>query len=481
MPTITFGTSGWRAFIADDFTYNNVRLATQAIAEHLKGTKHAKKGVLVSYDPRFLGRRFAQIACEVLAGNGIKSYLTDRDTPTPVVAWEQLRRGLDGAINFTASHNPPEYGGLKFNPYWGGPATKEITKDIEKKAAKAEAKAHKSGMAAAVKSLGFREAEKRGFVTAIDPMPGYLKAIEKIVDMKAIRKGKLRVAVDGLHGAGRGYVETVLQKAGAKVTVLGANADPLFGGGSPEPAEGHIDGLVAAVKANQAHLGTGTDGDADRFGIVDSDGSFIPPNLVLALLVHHLHRTRPKWNGAVVRSVVSSHFIDAVAAYYGRELVEVPVGFKWIGEYMQGHDILVGGEESGGLTVHRHVPEKDGPLACLLMAEMRAVEGRPFKAVLEDLYKKVGRFVVGRNNFRLSQARKDALVKQLAKGPPDAVAGAKVAKHITLDGHKFVLADGSWLGIRFSGTEPVVRLYLEASTPKRLEELRKAGAKLIQG
>jgi phosphomannomutase len=158
-----------------------------------------------------------------------------------------------------------------------------------------------------------------------------------------------------------------------------------------------------------------------------------------------------------------------------------PVGFKWIGEYMQDHDILVGGEESGGLTVHRHVPEKDGPLACLLMAEMRAVEGRPFKAVLEDLYKKVGRFVVGRNNFRLTNARKDALVKQLAKGAPLGLAGSKVAKHITLDGHKFVLADGSWLGIRFSGTEPVVRLYLEANSPKRLEELRKAGAKLIQG
>jgi phosphoglucomutase len=481
MPTITFGTSGWRAFIADDFTYNNVRIAVQAIAEHLKATKHHKKGVLVSYDPRFLGRRFAQIACEVLAGNGIKSCLTDRDTPTPVVAWEQLRRKLDGAINFTASHNPPEYGGLKFNPHWGGPATKDITKDIEKKAAAAEAKFLKSGIASAVKSIGYREAEKKGFVTRIDPMPGYLAAVSNKVDLKAIKKAKLRVVVDSLHGAGRGYVEQVLIKAGAKVTVLGANADPLFGGGSPEPAEGHIAGLVAAVKRSNAHLGLGMDGDADRFGIVDTDGSFIPPNLVLALLVHHLHRTRPSWKGAVIRSVVSSHFIDAVAKLYGRELVETPVGFKWIGEYMQSKDILVGGEESGGLTVHRHVPEKDGPLACLLMAELRAVEGKPFKAILADLYKKVGLFVVGRDNFKLSQARKDALVKQLAKGAPASVAGSKVVKHITLDGHQFVLADGSWLAVRFSGTEPVVRLYLEAGSAKRLAELRKAGAKLIQG
>jgi len=183
----------------------------------------------------------------------------------------------------------------------------------------------------------------------------------------------------------------------------------------------------------------------------------------------------------VVRSVVSSHFIDAVSKLHGRELVEVPVGFKWIGEYMQKHDILIGGEESGGLTVHKHVPEKDGPLACLLMAELRAVEGRPFRKILKDLYKKVGNFVVGRGNFRLSEERKQALVAQLAQGAPESIAGSKVAKHITLDGHKWVLADGSWLGVRFSGTEPVVRLYLEANSDKRLAQLRTAGAKLIEG
>jgi alpha-D-glucose phosphate-specific phosphoglucomutase len=482
MPTITFGTSGWRAFIADDFTYNNVRIAVQAIAEHLKASQHAKKGVLVSYDPRFLGRRFSELACEVLAGNGIKSFLTDRDTPTPVVAWEQIRRGLDGAINFTASHNPPEYGGLKFNPHWGGPATKDITRDIEKRAAKLEAKLKaRSGGPGGIRSLEFKEAEKAGWVIRIDPRPGYLKAIGKRVDLQAIKKAKLRVVVDSLHGAGRGYVESVLKSAGAQVLALSENADPLFGGGAPEPDEGHLGKLVTAVRGYKAHLGTATDGDADRFGIVDSDGSFIPPNLVLALLVHHLHRTRPTWKGAVVRSVVSSHFIDAVARLYGRPLVETPVGFKWIGEYMQKHDILIGGEESGGLTVHRHVPEKDGPLACLLMAELRAVEGRPFRQILADLYKKTGLFVVGRDNFRLSQARKEALLRQLDKGAPSSLAGSKVVEHITLDGHKFVLADGGWLGVRFSGTEPVVRLYLEAKSRERLAQLHAAGAKLIQG
>jgi phosphoglucomutase len=474
MPTISFGTSGWRAFLADDFTIPNVRLAVQAIAGHLIASGHSKEGVLISYDPRFLGLRFAEVAAEVLAGNGIKSCITVRDTPTPVVAFEQLRRGLDGAINFTASHNPYEYGGLKFNPHWGGPATKDITKDIEHRAADSEASGRKD-----VKTMPLAEAEKKNLVQRIDPIPGYLKHLESIVNLKAIKKAKLRVVVDPLHGAGRGTVEAVLEKAGAKVWALHTNADPLFGGIAPEPDEGHIDEMVRLVKKKKAHLGTGTDGDADRFGIVDSDGTFIPPNLVLALLVHHLHRTRPKWNGAVVRSVVSSHFIDAVAAHYGRELVEVPVGFKWIGEYMQKNDILVGGEESGGLTVHRHVPEKDGPLACLLMAEMRAVEGRPFKAVLKDLYKKVGTFTVGRSNFRLAEAAKDALVATLAKGAPDSLAGSKVAKHITLDGHKFVLEDGSWLAVRFSGTEPVVRLYLEARDKKRLEQLREAGKKLI--
>ena len=476
MPTITFGTSGWRAFIAGDFTFPNVGLATQAIAGHLKASRHASRGVLISYDPRFLGRSFAKLACEVLAGNGIKSYLTVRDTPTPVVAFEQLRRRLDGAINFTASHNPPEYGGLKFNPHWGGPATKDITKDIEKRAAKLEA-----GRGKGVKKLAYAEAEKRGFVRHVDPQRAYFKRLSELVDFKAIKKAKLKVVVDPLHGAGRGYVEALLSKAGARVTALHTSADPLFGGGSPEPAEGHIDTMVRLVRSQGAHLGVGTDGDADRFGVVDSDGTFIVPNLVLALLLRHLHRTRKGWKGAVLRSVVSSHFIDAVARHHGRELVEVPVGFKWIGQYMQSHDILIGGEESGGLTVHRHVPEKDGPLACLLMAELRAVERRPFKAILKDMYKEVGLFVVGRNNFRLSEARKASLLKELDRRPPHDLAGSKVASHITLDGHKFVLADGAWLAVRFSGTEPVVRLYLEANSQSRLEQLRKAGAKLIQG
>jgi phosphoglucomutase len=474
MPTITFGTSGWRAILADDFTIPHVRIAVQAIAGHLQASGHASKGVLIAYDPRFFGTRFCETAAEVLAAHGIASFITKRDTPTPVVAFEQLRRGLDGAINFTASHNPYEYGGLKFNPFWGGPATKDITKDIEHRAADIEAAGPSD-----IKRLAFAQAKKQGLVEMIDPMPLYLKRIEKIVNLKAIKKAKLRVVVDPLHGAGRGYVETVLEKAGAKVWGLHPNADPYFGGIAPEPDEGHIDEMVALVKKKKAHIGTGTDGDADRFGIVDTDGTFIPPNLVLALLVHHLHRTRKNWDGAVLRSVVSSHFIDAVAKHYGREVVETPVGFKWIGEYMQTKPILVGGEESGGLTVHGHVPEKDGPLACLLMAEMRAVEGRPFKAVLKDLYKLVGTFVVGRSNFRLSEEVKEALVATLAKGAPESIAGSKVAKHITLDGHKFVLEDGSWLAVRFSGTEPVVRLYLEAKDKKRLEQLREAGKKLI--
>jgi phosphoglucomutase len=474
MPTITFGTSGWRAIIADEFSFPNVGIAVQAIAEHLIGSGHSSNGVLVSYDGRFAGERFAALACEVLAGNGIKSFLTDRDTPTPVVAFEQLRRELDGAINFTASHNPPEYGGLKFNPFWGGPATKDITKDIEKRAAALELVGK-----SAVKIMAYADAEKQGFVDVINPMPAYLKRIEQIVDLKAIKKARLKVVVDPLHGAGRGYTEAVLKKAKAKFWALHTERDPLFGGGAPEPAEGHIDALVKSVKKHKADLGLGTDGDADRFGIVDTDGTFIVPNLVLALMVRHLHRTRKNWKGAVLRSVVSSHFIDAVARHYGREVVEVPVGFKWIGEYMQKNDILVGGEESGGLTVHRHVPEKDGPLACLLMAEMRAVEKRPFKAILKEMYKQVGNFVVGRNNFKLSEAGKDSLVKRLATDPPTELAGSKVDKHITLDGHKFVLADGAWLAVRFSGTEPVVRLYLEANSNKRLEQLREAGKKLI--
>jgi phosphoglucomutase len=474
MAGIAFGTSGWRAIIADDFTFPRVGVAVQAIAEHLIATGRSSHGVLISYDGRFAGERFAELACEILAANGIKSFLTERDTPTPVVAYEQIRRELDAAINFTASHNPPEYGGLKFNPYWGGPASKEITHDIEERAAEVEAAGP-----GRVKRFEFAEAQANGFVTMIKPMKGYLKRIEELVDLKAIRKAKLRIVVDPLHGAGRGYTEALLEKAKVRYKALHTNRDPLFGGNAPEPDEGHIDALVAAVRKEKAHLGLATDGDADRFGIVDSDGTFLMPNLVLALLVRHLHRTRKGWKGAVLRSVVSSHFIDAVAAHYGRELVEVPVGFKWIGQYMLKNEILLGGEESGGLTVHGHIPEKDGPLACLLMAEMRAVEGKPFKAILKQMYKELGTFVLGRNNFRLSEEGKESLKKRLENDPPKVFAGSQVEKHITLDGHKFVLADGSWIAIRFSGTEPVVRQYLEAGSKKRLEALREAGRVFI--
>jgi phosphoglucomutase len=300
MPTIKFGTSGWRAIIAEDFTFANVALATAAIAGHLQGTGRTQNGVLVAHDPRFQGRAFARCACEVLAAAGIKAFLCKDNTPTPVVAFEQIRRQLDGAINFTASHNPPEYGGLKFNPYWGGPATKEITKDIEARAAGIQT----AGAAIAV--LKFDEGVKKGLVEGIDPTPAYFKRIRELVDFKAIKKARLKIVADPLFGAGRGYLETLLKGSAARLDVLHAGLDALFGGGNPEPAEGHIDEMQALVKKSKAHIGLGLDGDADRFGIVDSDGTFIVPNLVIALLVRHLSRTR-KWSGPVIRSVTSSH------------------------------------------------------------------------------------------------------------------------------------------------------------------------------
>jgi alpha-D-glucose phosphate-specific phosphoglucomutase len=473
MSTIHFGTSGWRAILAEDFTFDNVAAACQAIAEHLIAKKENSRGVIVAYDPRFLGDEFARLACEVLAGNGIASFLCDRDTPTPAVAFEELRRKLDAAINFTASHNPSEYNGLKFNPSWGGPATYDITGDIETRAARVLEHGE-----AAVKKLDFAQAQARKMVQEIDPMPPYLKRVRELVDYAAIKRAKLRVVVDPLHGAGRGYTDKALSEAGASCTVLHANRDVLFGGHHPDPSEGNVDALVDQVKKEKAHLGLATDGDADRFGIVDSDGTFLVPNLVIALLIHHLKRTR-KWSGPVVRSVASSHFIDAVAGHYGVEVIETPVGFKWIGEIMKQRDILIGGEESGGLTVHGHIPEKDGVLACLLMAEMRAVEGRPFGAVLRELYQSVGDFFTGRDKFELAPEKKEALSKRLERTAPSSLAGHKVTKHITLDGHKYLLDDGSWLMVRFSGTEPVVRLYLEARKEKDLAALKQAGRDFI--
>ena len=472
MTHIAFGTSGWRGILCEDFTFDNVKIVIQAIADHLAMNGEQQKGVVVGCDTRFMGARFAQEAAQVLAGAGIKSFLCDRDVPTPVISFEILRRGAAGGINFTASHNPPEYNGIKFSPSWGGPALPETTRDIERRA---------NDLLGEVcyKELSVAEATHRGLLELIDPRESYLNALEQKIDFDAIAKlGK--VALNPLYGTGRGYLDAPLTKRKIPFVMINDRPDPYFGGHPPEPSESHIQDFISLVKSDpEIKLGLSTDGDADRFGIIDSDGSFIEPNYIIALLLDYLIRVR-KFEGGVARSVATSHLIDAVAHKHGVPVYETPVGFKFIGELIGQDKIVIGGEESAGLTIKGHVPEKDGILACFLVAEMVAREGKSVRELLDRLYGEVGRVVTRRDNLKLSPELEAAYGEKINAVPAE-VAGTKIKEIIRIDGTKLLLEDGSWMLFRKSGTEPVVRLYGEASSNERLALVMEAGRKFILG
>ncbi len=472
MHQIVFGTSGWRGILCEDFTFENVKIVTQAIADHVASIGERDKGIIVAYDTRFMGERFAKETARVLAGSGIKAYFCKRDTPTPVIAFEIMRRGTAGAINFTASHNPPEYNGIKFSPSWAGPALPETTKDIERRA---------NEMLGEVcyREMALDEAVRAGLVEEIDPREQYLADLETKIDFAAIASLGA-IAVNPLYGTGRGYLEVPLMKHGANVRTFNMNRDPYFGGFPPEPSEKYIQDFIGLVKNDsEIKLGIATDGDADRFGIVDGDGTFIEPNYIIALLLDYLVRFR-KMTGAVARSVATSHLVDAVAKKHGIEVIETPVGFKYVGELISQDRIIIGGEESAGLSIKGHVPEKDGILACFLVAEMVAREGMPVKALLERLYGEVGKFVTKRENITLSPALETGYAAKQQQAPAE-FAGLKVKEHVTVDGSKFILEDGSWLLFRKSGTEPVVRLYGEASGEAKLAAVMAAGKAFILG
>ncbi len=470
MRRIAFGTSGWRGILCDDFVFDNVRVVARAIADHITAIGEKDKGVIVGYDTRFMGERFAGEAAQVLTSAGITTFLCKRDVPTPVISHEILRRQCAGAINFTASHNPPEYNGIKFSPAWGGPALPETTRDIEKRANEMLAKAGDG-------RLTESEAVSPGLLQEIDPQDTYLNDLADKVDFQAIaRLGS--VAVNPLYGTGRGYLDGPLKALNMKVSLINDRPDPYFGGNPPEPSEKYMADFIAVVKGDPSiKLGLATDGDADRFGIVDKDGTFIEPNYIIALLLDYLVRSR-KMTGGVGRSVATSHLVDAVAAKHGVEVFETPVGFKYIGELISQDKIIIGGEESAGLSIKGHVPEKDGILACFLVAEMVAREGLPVKKLLERLYDQVGRYVTRRENISLCPELEEAFPTKISAAPA-AFAGTRVKEMITIDGNKFLLDDGSWLLFRKSGTEPVVRLYGEAASEDRLAQVMKAGREFI--
>ncbi len=459
---IKFGTSGWRAIMAEDFTFDNVRLVSLAIAGYLRSQKPAPK-VIVGYDTRFLSSGFAEVCAEVLSQNGVKVLLCCRDVPTPVLAYQIIDKKFDGAVNFTASHNPPEYNGIKFSPAYGGPAPKEITSDIEKRIA-----ALQKG-----KDPLKRKKVKPAKVEMFDPRPGYLRRIKEIIDFNCIRKAKLKIGVDCMYGTSRQYLDELLKGRALRLQVFCDYLNPLFGGNPPEPDKDYIKELTAYVRANKFNLGLACDGDADRFGIVDEKGVFLTPNEVFTLAFYYLISRRKKAK-KVARTLATTHMIDAIAAKEGIELVETPVGFKYIGEALDEGDCLIGGEESGGLSIKGHVPEKDGILACLLMTEMVAREKRSLREILGSLYKKYGYFYSDRINLHIKESKKEALLKKLeALKKKTSFGGSRITRTDFRDGYKFVFKDNYWMMFRPSGTEPVIRCYFEAGSHKQLARLKK--------
>jgi alpha-D-glucose phosphate-specific phosphoglucomutase len=473
---IQFGTSGWRAVIAEDFTFANVRKVIHAIATRLKGQTAP---VVLGYDTRFLSPELARMAADIVSSHGLPVLLSKDPVPTPVLSFQITQQKAAGGINFTASHNPPEYNGIKFNMANGAPASPEVTHEIER-LANADCRGGSPCPPAIGPNIGqTQRSAPTNLIRTFDPRPAYLSRLRKIIDMSALKKAKLKVGADVLYGTGRGYLDSFLKEAGCRTTVLHDWRDVNFGGQPPEPARDQLSELVRIMKKEQLSAGFGTDGDADRFGVVDENGTLLSPNEILPMVLQHLVKTRG-WKGLVVRSVMTSHFIDAVAKQYGLEVKETPVGFKYIAEAMMAGGFLMGGEESGGLTIRGHVPEKDGILACLLMAEVRAVEKKSFHAILHNLRKQVGPFLSDRINLHLSNEVMQGVRKKFETFTPNQIEGWPVKKIVRIDGFKFVFQDDSWMGVRLSGTEPVVRLYVESDTLKKLKDLERIGTKLIQ-
>jgi alpha-D-glucose phosphate-specific phosphoglucomutase len=459
---IKFGTDGWRATIAQEYTFDNLKIVAAALAAHLQKTEKDKlqSGVAIGYDTRFLSKEFAQTTAEVLSGAGITAKLSERDTPTPAIAWAVRGGSLASGVMITASHNPPKYNGFKFIAPDGSPADKEATGAVE---------------ALLGKKL---KPSTPAVLETFDPRPSYFEQLHRVIDFDLLKKNKGKAVCDFVHGVGRGYLDHLLQECGWKVQTIRANPDPMFGGMLPDPANPLCHKtLQEAVQKNKAHVGLANDPDADRFGAVDSNGEYLSANQCLALMYVHLLEHRGL-RGPIARTVATTHLLDAIAKKFKQDVIETPVGFKWIGAAIEDKGAILGGEESNGMSMTGHTPGKDGVLADLLLAEIWAVHKQPLGELYRGLLKKYGNFVSTRTDLRLTDDAKNALMDKMRDKTPKEFAGVKVASKNTCDGVKLVLEDGSWLLMRPSGTEPLVRVYLEARSQKRLKELQAAAQEL---
>lgn len=453
--------------MGEEFTFQNVRLVVQAIANYLKRKfKGASVVVIVNYDTRFLSERYAQEAAKVLSHNQIHVYITDRDAPSQAQAYQIIKRKAQAGINFTASFNPPEYNGLKFNTETGAPALPQETEMIEKETN------------LLLKSDSYCPYYQKGeFVETIDLQEDYLSFIQNKIDFDLIRKSKIKIGVDLLYGTSREYLDEILEENHIPLEEIHGYIDPYFGGITPSCSEENLEELKILVREKKCQLGIATDADGDRFGVVDENGNFIIQNLILSLLLDYLV-SQKKWRGGVARSVATTHLIDRIARKYNLSLYKTPVGFKYLAELFLQKKIIFGGEESACLAIKNHLPEKDGIYAGLLVAEMMAAVGKSLSEQIDDLFRKYGKRVGKQQSIPLTPKNRKKL-RKLIKNPPFKFAGRDVLNIETIDGIKFDLSDDDWILLRFSGTEPIIRCYSEAGSKRGLEQLMKSGLEAI--
>jgi phosphomannomutase len=462
---IKFGTDGWRGIIADDFTYESVRVATQGIAQYLK-TKPNPSAV-VGYDTRFASDLFAREVAQVLAGNGVKVLLINAPAPTQVSSFAILDRKTSGALVITASHNPYYFSGLKYKPEYAGSASPEVTERLEREIEQVQRDGE-------VRQLKFEEAERQGLIEIFDPQPAYAQQVGKMLDLPEVKAAGLRILADPMYGAGQGYVRALLSGGRTTVQEIHGERNASFGGMHPEPIPQNLAEAMKLMQGGGFDLGIANDGDADRVGIIDERGQFVNQLQVMALLMLYLVEKRGM-KGDVVRSLTSTSMVDKLGEHFGIKVHELKVGFKFIGPKMSETNAILGGEESGGFGFRGHIPERDGVLSGIFFADMIVKYKQPLSKILEHLVDLVGPHFYARHDIHLDRdgyaSRRTALYGQLQKEAPTEIAGEKVVRSRTDDGFKYYLKDGSWVLIRFSGTEPLIRIYSEAGSPERVEQL----------
>jgi len=463
---IKFGTDGWRGIIADDFTVDNVRLVTQAVCDWVTSGGVPGEGVVVGYDRRAQSEVFAQAVAQVVRANGLKVYLSDRECSSPAVSFACRYFGASVGLMVTASHNPPRFNGLKIKAHYGGSATPEVVAQVEAQLRNLV----RSGAAPRVS----REA-----IPTTDLGGPYLEHCARFVDLERVRKAGFKVVVDPMHGSGAGYLTGILQRAGVDVTEIRSERNPVFGGINPEPIAENMGALFDAVREQGADVGICLDGDADRFGASDSQGRFVDCHRLFAVLLRHLFEERG-WRGGVVRTVSTTRALDKLCAKFGLTISETPIGFKYICEKMLAEDILIGGEESGGIGVKNHLPERDGVLMGILILEAMAAKGKRLEDLIDDIFEMVGQHEYTRNDLHPPQEKMHSIISTLQSFKETEFAGVKLSGIVRKDGTRLDFVDGSWLLLRPSGTEPVVRVYAEAETQERAKDLVARGVELVQ-